>query len=308
MKKLFLTLMTLLFPLCVHSAELPRAAVDYYNAGIDYYQTGNIEKSIHSFKSAIHLAPDFYEAYYNLGQIQFATNKLDEAIATYLKINTLRPNDEENIYYLAQAYYKRGFLSKSVQYYKQITPQSSYYLKAQDDLVKVTARQEELKAQAEAKKLAEQEKANYVNISTASDNIAPSLDIKPAEVAAQKVALTKVQTYTDIKAPSGVAVDSKGNIYIASFAENTIYKIDETGAKTAFVKDNVSGPVGLAVDELDNIYVANYTSGNILKINQAGIVAVVLTVKNPYIISIKGNHLYISEQVSNTVLKYKLYE
>lgn len=300
--------MALFFPLCVHSAELPRAAVEYYNAGIDYYQTGNIEKSIHSFKSAIHLAPDFYEAYYNLGQIQFATNKLDEAIATYLKINTLRPNDEENIYYLAQAYYKRGFLSKSVQYYKQITPQSSYYLKAQDDLVKVIARQEELKAQALAKKTAEQEKASYANPQAQAPNETPVSEIKPAETTVQNTLLTKVQTYADIKAPSGVSVDSKGNIYVASFAENTIYKIDETGLKTVFAKENISGPVGLAIDEFDNIYIANYTSGNIIKINQAGVSAVVLTVKNPYIISINGKFLYITEQVSNTVLKYKLYE
>lgn len=308
MKKIFLLFMTLFFPLCVHSAELPKAAVDYYNAGIDYYQTGNINKSIESFKSAIYLAPDFYEAYYNLGQIQFATNKLDEAIATYLKINTLRPNDEENIYYLAQAYYKRGFLTKAVQYYKQVTPQSSYYVPAQEDLKKVVARQEELKAQAEAKKQELQEKATYLNVSSAANGETPTLDIKPANVAVQNVSLTKVQTYTDIKAPSGVAIDTKGNIYVASFAENAIYKIDETGVKTVFAKENISGPVGVTVDEFDNIYVANYTSGNILKVNQAGVGAIVLTLKNPYIISIKGKFLYITEQVSNTVLKYKLYE
>ncbi len=302
--------MILFFPLCANSAELPRAAVDYYNAGIDYYQTGNIEKSIQSFKSAIQLSPDFYEAYYNLGQIQFATNKLDEAIATYLKINSLRPNDEENIYSLAQAYYKRGFLTKAVQYYKKITPQSSYYMKAQNDLAKVISRQEELKAQAEAKLLEAQEKAaaNYVNVTTAVTNVAPALDVKPAQVAPKTLSLTKVQAYENIKAPSGVAVDSKGNTYVASFAENAIYKIGETGAKTLFAKADISGPVGLAVDELDNVYVANYTSGNILKINQAGIGAVILTVKNPYIISINKGFLYISEQVSNTVLKYKLYE
>ena len=77
MKKLFLLFVTLFFPLCVHSAELPKAAVDYYNAGIDYYQTGSIDKSIESFKSAIYLAPDFYEAYYNLGQIQSPFHNLD---------------------------------------------------------------------------------------------------------------------------------------------------------------------------------------------------------------------------------------
>lgn len=300
--------MTLIFPLCVHSAELPKGAVDYYNAGIDYYQTGSIDKSIESFKSAIYLAPDFYEAYYNLGQIQFATNKLDDAIATYLKINSLRPNDEENIYYLAQAYYKRGFLTKAVQYYKKITPKSSYYMKAQDDLVKVVSRQEELKAQAEAKKLAEQERATYLNTSSAASGETPVLDIKPADTPVQNPTLTKVQTYLDIKAPSGVVADNSGNIYVASFAENTIYKIDETGVKTVFAKDNVAGPVGLAIDDLGNIYVANYTAGNILKINQAGVGAVVLAVKNPYIISIKDKFLYITEQVSNTVLKYKLHE
>ncbi len=301
--------MTLFFPLCANSAELPKAAVDYYNAGIDYYQTGNIDKSIHSFQSAINLAPDFYEAYYNLGQIQAATNKLDEAIATYLKINSLRPNDEENIYYLAQAYYKRGFLTKAVQYYSKITPSSSYYMKAQDDLVKVKSRQEELKAEAEAKKIAAQENATYINTSAAAiSGETPVLDIKPAEIQTQNVTLAKVATYENIKAPSGVVGDANGNIYVASFAENVIYKIDSAGTKTVFAKSDISGPVGLALDSLNNLYVANYTSGNILKVNQAGVGAVVLTVKNPYIISIKDKFIYITEQVSNTVLKYQLHE
>jgi DNA-binding beta-propeller fold protein YncE len=71
--------------------------------------------------------------------------------------------------------------------------------------------------------------------------------------------------------------------------------------------EDIKGPIGIAVDKFDNLYVANYVKGNILKISQKGAKEVIATVKNPYFLTIKDDMLFVSEQISNTVLKFKLY-
>ena len=61
-----------------------------------------------------------------------------------------------------------------------------------------------------------------------------------------------------VPSPGGVAIDSKGNTYISSFKNNSIFKITPDGNKEEIKNDNVlSGPLGLAVDNNDNIYIAN---------------------------------------------------
>ena len=322
------------------SVEPTKQAIEFYNQGIDLYQTGNVQKSIELFQSAITECPDFYEAYYNLAQIQYATNRLDDAINTYEKIATLRPEDEENIYYLARSLYKRGYLTRAMSYYRQLTPECVYYDDAKAEMEKLSARQAELRQ--ESLKKAEE----YATIQTpwVKDNVViqknvtetpkvvekPIEPTKKTEVILEDNKIIKIQSFEDellksnvsmgdvnpvklatiegVKAPAGIAVDSAGNAYVASFSDNAIYKINNAMAKTVFATGgNIEGPVGVAVDKFDNIYVANYTKGNIIKISQKGVVQEIATVKNPYFMTIRGENLYVSEQVSNTVLKFKLY-
>lgn len=345
--KRFLTIFftLLLLSSSANCAEPPQRAVELYNSGIDYYQMGEVQKSISSFNEAIKLAPDFYEAYYNLGQIQASNNKLDDAIKTYTSIYNMRPSDDENLYSLAKVLYKRGFLAKSLTYYSKISPSSTYFADAQKDIVKVTQRQKELQVDAAAKANAasklstaqtsvEKKFANQNQIAGAEkpfdkkDTVVGTISPKIIEtkVAPQRklpeinppitnttinststTSTLKVITYEGIQAPSGVATDSAGNLYIASFAENTIYKITPEDEKTVFANAAVlNGPVGIAIDEFDNLYVANYTKGNVLKITPAGSVSVLFTVKNPYCLNVSNNTLFISEQGTNTVIKHPL--
>lgn len=316
-----------------NSAEPPQKAVELYNAGIDLYQMGDVQKSINSFNDAIKLAPDFYEAYYNLGQIQASTNKLDDAIKTYTTIDNLRPNDDENLYSLAKVLYKRGYLARSLSYYQKIPPRSSYFADAQKDIAKLTQRQKELKDEAATKEAAaqklimaqksiEQKFANQNQVAgmtqpiDKTEQIVGKVEPKAAElkpVQEQKVVPhspvipSKIMTYEGIGAPSGVAMDAYGNVYIASFSENTIYKINTENEKSIFAgPDILGGPIGLAIDIWNNVYVANYTKGNVLKISQNGDSGVLTTIKSPYCLNITNNTLFITEQGTNTVLRYAL--
>ena len=109
--------------------------------------------------------------------------------------------------------------------------------------------------------------------------------------------------------PTGLAIDSKGILYVASYTDNSIYKVMPNGQSQLFSKSPLlGGPIGLAFDSMDNLYVANYAKSNILKINKAGQVYTFMNkITNPYYLIIKGNYMYITEQGNNTVIKYKLY-
>ena len=81
--------------------------------------------------------------------------------------------------------------------------------------------------------------------------------------------------------PSGVAVDSAGNLYIADNGNSRIRKVDTSGKITTYAGDGtptfcgdglpatqacLHTPTGVAVDTKGNVYVAEYFSGRIRKI------------------------------------------
>jgi outer membrane protein OmpA-like peptidoglycan-associated protein len=87
--------------------------------------------------------------------------------------------------------------------------------------------------------------------------------------------------------PTGLAVDSSGNIFEAFFngpAENTIRKRTSIGAtSTLFVPASagIVRPCGMTIDASDNLYVASSINGNIYKVTPAGVVSTYVTDYDP---------------------------
>ena len=114
--------------------------------------------------------------------------------------------------------------------------------------------------------------------------------------------------YSDISSPTGVVTDNEGNIYVAAFSDNTIYKIGPDNKKHVYIKNvNISGPIGLVRDSAGNLYIANYNKDNILKVDKSGkVTELISNIPKPYCMHISGNLLFISAQGNNTVVRYKL--
>lgn len=257
-------------------------AANLYNNAIDLYKSDEIEKSIEYFTKALELRPDFYEAHYNLAQILMSLNRYDEAIKSLEVITKLKPNDTENLYNLGKLYYKKGYLSKSHEYLKKISVNSPQYDSAKLLISKIEKRQDELNLETKIN-----EHQNFSN-------------------SQGKLIGIELESFS---APSGSAIDNRGNIYVASFTENQIYKISIYGQKTLYSKSTlIKGPIGLAMDKDNNLYVANYSANNIIKITPNNIATIFADINKPYCLTydLAHNRLYVTEQSTNKLVKYDL--
>ena len=279
MKKLLITLILIISAAgYTFAAEISTQAKLQYNQGVDYYKLGQYDKAITCFREAIAIEPDYIDAYYNLGSILEFVKQNDAALTVFKQIIVRKPTDYESVYKAAAISAKLGQTANAKQYLSIIPPSSMVYSKAirlanslQTDMQTI---KQEQKAAAEASKPITQTNG----------------------------------TYNDLGSPTGITADSHGNLYVAGFSDNAIYKIAPDGTKKLFVKDErLKGPIGLATDEQDNIYAANYNSDSIIKISNKAVISVFISeIKKPYCLYIKDNMLFVSSQGTNSVFRYKL--
>ena len=291
----FFIVLTLVYTPAVKAYTL-EDATSLYNLGIDYYSQNQVQKSMEYFKKAISIDPKFYEAYYNLAQIQASYGYIDSAIKSYEKVVQLKPDDYESIYELGKLLYKRGYLNKAISYLDKVPLNEDVYTQVLELENKIKKRQAELIAIQKQKEAAQAQLQNKIEttqpVSVEQKNTAPQNNV-----------------VVNLRAPSGVAADSQGNIYAASFSDNKVYRISPDGTKSVYVESvNLGGPVGIAIDDFDNLYVANYTKNNILKVTQSGVISEFAKIRKPYCIGVDKARklLIVSEQDTNNILKFEL--
>ena len=116
--------------------------------------------------------------------------------------------------------------------------------------------------------------------------------------------------HSEIESPSGIAKDSKGNLYVANFSDNSIIFINKKGDKKIIAEGGaIKGPIGLAIDKNDNLYAANYNSNEIIILPFTDRIPQVLpiNVNKPYFLMIDSDILYVTEQGNNSVSEHRLF-
>ena len=251
-----------------------------YNKGIDYYQLGQFEESASCFKKAIELDPNYIDAYYNLGSILEYLKQDEAALAVFKQIILRKPDDYESVYKAAALSKKLGEYDKAKMYLTLIPT---------DTLIGQRAKQlaDSMNTDIPTAKAEQAQPKSYIEANPQNDSDG---------------------MYSDISSPTGVVTDPNGNLYVAGFSDNTIYKIGPDNKKIVYIKsEKIDGPIGLAIDDNGNIYIANYNKNNILKVDKDGAITEILSnIKNPYCMHITGDLLFISSQGSNSIIRYKL--
>ncbi len=307
MKKLLITLLILANTGLAVLAESPdfydppTEAKLEYNLGIDYYKIGQYDNAMAAFRQAINIDPNYIDAYYNLGAILEYLKQDEAALAVFKQIIVRKPDDYESVFKAAYLSSRLGQADKAKTYLALIPEESSVYPKAQ-----VLASTLKVNTPSTAATKPSTPASNANTAATATTNTAASA-AKPVSPQAPKIEQTNGM-YNNIPSPTGITSDKNGNVYVACFSDNLIYKITPDGKKIIFIKDaKINGPIGMVSDLNGNIYVSNYNSNNVIKITPAGAISVLISnVQKPYGVHIDGNLLFVSSQGSNSVLRYKL--
>ena len=119
----------------------------------------------------------------------------------------------------------------------------------------------------------------------------PQITYKINTLAGSRVIENGIQaTQAQLRSPTGVAVDSAGNLYIADTRNNSIRKVDTAGTITTVVGTGESGfggdggpavqaqlrsPTGVAVDGAGNLYIADRDNLRIRKVDSTGTITTV---------------------------------
>lgn len=258
-----------------------------YNRGYDFYKIGQYDRSMAAFRRAIEIDPNYIDAYYNLGSILEYLHQDDAALAVFKQIIVRKPDDYESIYKAGNLSVKLGQYDKAKSYLALIPTSNSLYSKAQALIS--TIPQDEQKT----------ETPNLSQLGLAENS----------EMTDNSTHINQTNgMYNNIPSPTGITTDSAGNVYIASFSDNIIYKVTPDGRQIVFIKNpQINGPIAMASDAKGNMYVSNYNSNNVVKITPTGGISVLINnVEKPYGMNITDGMLFVSSQGTNSVLRYKL--
>lgn len=307
------------------------ASASLYNLGLRSYENGDLNSAVTYFQRAIDLDTNFTDAYFNLGAIYKKLRKYPQAVYSFQKVAEIDPKDYEATYELATCHLALNNYAYASKYFSVIPPSSPAYNEARANLDKINNLALEGTGnpvitgsvgspENQAKLLVnvltkEEDKPDITAHAEAGFNQPSSNDsqsellvntlTKPRDSDFEKDNLNIVSD--GFSGPTGIAKDTKGNIYIANFSTDSIERVAPDGKKEIFIdKVGIAGPVGLAFDNEDNLYVANYRGGSVVKISQNKDVSVVISELNkPYYLyfDTATEKLLITEQGKNSLIE-----
>jgi sugar lactone lactonase YvrE len=126
--------------------------------------------------------------------------------------------------------------------------------------------------------------------------------------------------FDDLLYPAGLALDSFGNLFVASLDNNYLKRVDSFGAITTVAGNGqdflnrgvlpVAQPTVVAVDSKNSVYVNSQAGGRVVKITSEGSMSLPLSPSlyqhvDGIAVDLDGN-VYVSDSASNQVRRYDL--
>lgn len=110
----------------------------------------------------------------------------------------------------------------------------------------------------------------------------------------------------ELQAPSGICVDSAGNLYIADAGNNRIRELTPDGiVKTIVGPDQLASPRGVAIDAAGNLWIADTGNQRVVVLPPGGTLTEIATqLSAPWSLAIDPNSgvVYVADSGSNLVL------
>ncbi len=249
-------------------------AAQVYNQGLKLYNQGNTSAALDLFETAIQRDPTYQNAYFNMGTIHFKEKRYSQAETAFHRLVELNPRDDQAKFSLGLVYEHQGKTVEARNILRFITPQDTYYLKAQELL----------------KKLASSSSKEFQAQTARKTNPTSLVQSSPSKLSVDTIA-------KGFFGPTGMAIGEKGNLFVANYSKHVIYKIDGQGAKQVFVQDKgLKGPVGMVYNPaLREFYVANYLGNTISRISLDGQISTLASgLKKPYYLMLDTIHHSLS--------------
>lgn len=110
-----------------------------------------------------------------------------------------------------------------------------------------------------------------------------------------------------LNGPRGLALDGKGNLYVANQSGNKVLIFSPTYALTKTITAGIDKPTGVALDNQGNIYVANEGNNTVTQYGPGGLQnkggTLVNGIVNPQAIAIDGiNNVYVENNYQNVTI------
>jgi uncharacterized protein (TIGR03437 family) len=127
-------------------------------------------------------------------------------------------------------------------------------------------------------------------------------------------------TSAELNNPTGVALDSSGNLYIADSANNVVRMVTSSGTITTFAGNNILGysgdmalatgaqlsnPVGVIADSAGNVYIADTGNNVIRQVYSGNIVTYAEGFTQPDAVAVdSAGNIYVADTQGRRIVKY----
>jgi DNA-binding beta-propeller fold protein YncE len=126
------------------------------------------------------------------------------------------------------------------------------------------------------------------------------------------IACLGTASFAAISGPTGLAVDAKGNLYVANFTSNQVlvYGPGHKLITTRTISAGISGPLALALDPAGNLWVANYSGNSLTGYTPTGTALRSISIAGPTALAVDGlrNFWAVSQASTLQIFDFTLTE